>query len=334
MTGWSSPTPADYSVWSEHTVVSAARRHAKEGRAMTQVQDAPTAQGSISQWASEDVGNIVMLEHVNTCVDDQLMATSFYLVGMGFTRDPYMNVGLNNMWVNVGAQQFHLPSRTPQVFSGHTGIVVPDLGALTSRLEMVKDALKDTAFAYAYAAKDDHVSVTTPWGNELRCYAPAPRFGDVCIGIPYVEVLTRRGTADGIARFYRQVMQAPASVQEDGGDAVAQVKIGTYQWLNFRESDQEIRPYDGHHIAVYIANFSGPYEWLKQRDLIKEDVRNHQFRMQEIVDPESGEHLKTFEHEVRGLFHPMYRREMVNRDASQNMAGYARGRDALIPSGV
>ena len=35
--------------------------------------------------------------------------------------------------------------------------------------------------------------------------------------------------------------------------------------------------------------------------------------------------------EVRGLFHPMYRREMVNRNASQNMAGYARGRDALIP---
>ena len=74
--------------------------------------------------------------------------------------------------------------------------------------------------------------------------------------------------------------------------------------------------------------------FLKQRDLIKEDVRNHQFRMQEIVDPESGEHLKTFEHEVRGLFHPMYRREMVNRNASQNMAGYARGHDALIPSGA
>jgi hypothetical protein len=299
---------------------------------MTQTQDAPATTAIRSQWAAEDVGNIVMLEHVNTCVDDQLIATNFYLVGMGFTRDPYMNVGLNNMWVNVGEQQFHLPSRQPQVFSGHTGIVVPSLGELQARLEMVKDALKDTSFGYTAAG--DHVDVTTPWGNLLRCYEPAPRFGDVFIGIPYVEVLTRRGTADGIARFYQQVMQAPASVVEDGGDAVARVSIGTHQWLNFRESDAEIRPYDGHHIAVYIANFSGPFEWLKERDLIKEDVRNHQFRMQEIVDPDTGEHLKTFEHEVRGLFHPMFRREMVNRNASQNMAGYMRGHDALIPSGA
>lgn len=299
---------------------------------MTQIQDAPTTQASSSRWASEDVGNIVMLEHVNTCVPDQLIGTAFYLVGMGFTRDPYMNVGLNNMWVNVGEQQFHLPTRAAQVFSGHTGIVVPNLSTLPAQLDAVKDVLKDTQFSYA--VKDDHVSVITPYGNELRCYAPAPRFGDVCIGIPYVEVLTRRGTADGIVRFYQQVMQAPATLIEDGGDAVAQIRIGTYQWLNFREADGELRPYDGHHIAVYIANFSGPYEWLQARGLIKEDVRNHQFRMQEIVDPDTGEHLKTFEHEVRGLFHPMYRREMVNRDAGQNMAGYARGRDALIPSGV
>lgn len=296
---------------------------------MTQLQESPAIQASTSPWASEDVGNIVMLEHVNTCIDDQAIATNFYLVGMGFTRDPYMNVGLNNMWVNVGEQQFHLPSRAPQVFSGHTGIVVPDLGELTSRLEAVGPALKDTAFAVT--VRDDHVSVITPWGNELRCYAPEARFGDMLIGIPYVEVLTRPGTADGITRFYQQVVGAPASVVRDGETPIAQVRIGTHQWLNFRESDAEIRPYDGHHVAVYIANFSGPYEWLRARNLLKEDVRNHQFRMQEIVDPETGEHLKTFEHEVRGLFHPMYRREMVNRNASQNMAGYARGRDALIP---
>jgi hypothetical protein len=299
---------------------------------MTQVQQALSTGASTSQWASEDVGNIVSLEHVNTCVPDQLIATTFYLVGMGFTRDPYINVGLNNMWVNVGEQQFHLPARTAQRFSGHTGIVVPNLGELTARLETVKGALIDTLFAYA--VQDDHIDVTTPWGNLLRCYAPAPRFGDVFIGIPYVEVLTRRGTADGIVRFYQQVMGAPASLEKDGGDAVARVQIGTYQWLNFRESDGEMLPYDGHHIAVYIANFSGPYEWLKARDLIKEEVRNHQFRMQEIVDPDTGERLKTFEHEVRGLFHPMYRREMVNRNASQSMIGYARGHDALIPSGA
>ena len=115
---------------------------------------------------------------------------------------------------------------------------------------------------------------------------------------------------------------------------MAKVRIGTQQWLSFRETDAEIPEYDNHHIAVYIANFSGPYEWLRERNLIKEDVRNHQFRMQEIVDPDTGEHLKTFEHEVRGLFHPMYRREMVNRNTRQAMAGYSRGHDALIPTGA
>src|SRR3954447_10072919 len=125
-----------------------------EGYAMTQVYDAPAAT-TTSQWASEDVGNIVQLEHVNTCVPDQLTATLFYLVGMGFTRDPYINVGLNNMWINVGEQQFHLPARDAQRFSGHTGIVVPSLGELTARLDAVAGALKDTSFSYS--AKGDHV---------------------------------------------------------------------------------------------------------------------------------------------------------------------------------
>jgi len=297
---------------------------------MTQVQDAPAT--ATSKWASEDVGNIVMLEHVNTCVPDQGPAITFYVVGLGLTRDPYMNVGLNNLWINVGEQQFHMPTRPAQRFSGHTGLVVPDLGCVEASLASVKDALKDTLFSYT--VKEDHISAISPWGNELRLYAPNPRFGDIFIGMPYVEILTGRGTAAGIVKFYQQVMRAPATVIEDCGDAIAHISVGTRQWIDFRESDEDLLPYDGHHLAVYIANFSGPYEWLKARDLIKQDVRNHQFRMQEIVDPDTGEHLRTFEHEVRGMFHPMINRPMVNRNASQSMGGYARGHDALIPSGA
>ncbi len=84
---------------------------------------------------AEDVGNIAMLEHVNTQVDDQSIATLFYLVGMGFTRDPHMMVGLENMWINLGEQQFHLPTNTPQVLRGHVGIVTPNLDTLADRLE-------------------------------------------------------------------------------------------------------------------------------------------------------------------------------------------------------
>ena len=79
------------------------------------------------EYSDEDVGNIVLLEHVNVQVPDQALAIAFYIVGLGFTRDPYMNIGLHNMWANVGEQQFHLPVRPTQVIHGHIGLVVPDL---------------------------------------------------------------------------------------------------------------------------------------------------------------------------------------------------------------
>ena len=47
--------------------------------------------------ASQNVGNVVALEHVNVTIPDQRPATAFYLAGMGFTRDPYLMVGLENM---------------------------------------------------------------------------------------------------------------------------------------------------------------------------------------------------------------------------------------------
>ena len=75
----------------------------------------------------EDVGNIVGLEHVNLRVSNQEPATDFYLAGLGLTRDPYMMPGTNNMWVNVGRSQFHLPKGDPNVLRGHVGLVVPSL---------------------------------------------------------------------------------------------------------------------------------------------------------------------------------------------------------------
>jgi catechol 2,3-dioxygenase-like lactoylglutathione lyase family enzyme len=283
-------------------------------------------------FAAEDVGNVVALEHVNVTQPEQPKAMLFYLVGMGFTRDPYMNVGLNNIWVNLGEQQFHLPTRAPQVIPGHIGIVVPDLDALEQRLAAVKEPLADTHFRYARA--DGHLAATCPWGNQFRCYAPDARFGDIVLGLPYVEFQVRPGTAAGIARFYEQVLRAPSRVEQDAAGTAARVEIGTHQWLSFRETDAALPPYDGHHVAIYVANFSEPYAFLNARGLITEEPRNHQLRFTDIVDPATGEHLHTLEHEVRGLHHAMYRRFMVNRNPQQNQQSYHRGHDALIPFGA
>src|ERR1700757_613265 len=76
--------------------------------------------------AAHDIGNIVNLGHVNVCISDQHIATHYYVSGLGLTRDPFLNTGAGNMWINVGMSQFHLPTGTPEVLRGVTGLVIPD----------------------------------------------------------------------------------------------------------------------------------------------------------------------------------------------------------------
>jgi catechol 2,3-dioxygenase-like lactoylglutathione lyase family enzyme len=274
---------------------------------------------------AQDVGNIVGLEHVNVRIPDQQIATAFYVVGMGFTRDPYLMVGLENMWINVGQQQFHLPTNTAQVLRGVTGIVVPDLDVLVEQLTAVKEKLAGTAFDFS--VDGHHVLVTCPWGNRLRCHAPAPEFGDRTLGVPYVEFPVDPGTAEGIARFYRTVMGAGATVES----GVARICVGPSQSLAFRETPGAKPGYDGHHVAVYVSDFSGPHDRLEKLGLISEESNPYQYRFVTIADPDTGKPLFDIEHEVRCVTHPMYLRPLVNRNPAQRQPTYQRGRDAFVP---
>ncbi|MGH7823905.1 MAG: hypothetical protein ACREQ7_01825 [Candidatus Binatia bacterium] len=283
----------------------------------------------MKDYCEEDVGNILLLEHVNLQVPDQSVATLFYVVGLGLTRDPYLNVGLENMWINMGEQQFHLPTRAPQVIHGRIGLVVPNLETLEQRLALLGERLQNTRFGWMKAA--DHIDVTCPWGNNIRCHpSGSASFGDMALGLAYVEFLVAAGAALSIGRFYERVLGAAFSVTDDPSGLAARVKIGRNQALIFRESGAT-SAYDGHHIAIYIGNFSRPYGLLKERGLVTEDVRNHQFRFQDVIDIEDGRRIFQLEHEVRSLHHPMYGRFFVNRDGHQTQRNYRRGRDALVP---
>lgn len=90
--------------------------------------------------AAEDLGNIVMIEHVNLQVPEQREATLFYVTGLGLTRDPYMNTGIGTMWINVGKSQFHLPPGEPWVLRGAIGLVTPDRDDLPQTNETLLDA--------------------------------------------------------------------------------------------------------------------------------------------------------------------------------------------------
>jgi catechol 2,3-dioxygenase-like lactoylglutathione lyase family enzyme len=277
---------------------------------------------------TQDVGNIVALEHVNVRVPDQQLATLFYVVGLGLTRDPYLMTGLENMWINIGQQQFHLPTGAPQVLRGNVGLVIPDFDELPGRLAMIKRHLGATRFAYT--VEDKYVRVVSPWGNVIRCHPPGPAFGDLTLGMPYIDFPVERGAADGIARFYRDVLGAPAVVARNG-ETAARVTVGPHQELVFRETADELPAYDGHHIQIYVANFSGPHRWLQERRLVTEESNWYQYRFQDIVDPQSGRVLFTIEHEVRSLRSPLYLRALVNRNPAQRQPTYQRGRDAFVP---
>ena len=275
--------------------------------------------------SAEDLGNAIHLEHVNVTIPDQRIASLFYGAGLGLTRDPYLMVMDDNMWMNVGRSQFHLPSGKAQVLRGKTGIVIEGREALLNRLAMVKPKLADTKFAFA--EHNDYVQATCPWGNTIRLHEPeAARFGRINLGIPYVEFDVPVGTAKGIAKFYQQMIEVPAEVV-NGDGTTAKVTVGKNQHLLFRETDKPLPYYDEHHVQIYVVNFSGPHKRLGERGLVNREDNQFQYRFRDITDLDTGKHLFTIEHEVRCLTHPMFMRPLVNRNPDQTARNYSNGYD-------
>jgi hypothetical protein len=233
--------------------------------------------------AAQDIGNIVNLGHVNVRISDQHIATHYYVSGLGLTRDPFLNTGAGNMWINVGMSQFHLPTGTPEVLRGVTGLHTPD----------------------------------------------RERFGRIQLGMPYVRFDVRPGTAARIARFYREVLHAPADVVKNGAGPEVRVQVGEKQYFYFRETDAPERPYDGHHVQIYIADFSGPHRRLIELGLVTEESDDYQYRFNDVVDLDSRDVLFTVEHETRSQTNPMYGRPLVNRNPAQSNMDYKPGHDSL-----
>jgi len=275
--------------------------------------------------AAEDLGNIVELGHVNVLVPDQSKATAFYLMGLGLTRDPYLMAGLENMWVNVGRGQFHLPTRGTQVVRGTTGLVLPDLEALLKRLEYAKKFLEGTQYSYRIAG--DVVETTCPWGNRIRCHAPTPeKFGPMRVGMPYVEFDVPVGTdLAAIAKFYTEILGGIAGVSTDERGAYAWASTSAESRVLYRESSVKHGEYDGHHIQITLADFSGPHKKLLERGLITEESDQHQYRFLDIVDVDTNKHIFTIEHETRSMRHPMFNRVFVNRNPDMTNRNFVPG---------
>ena len=280
--------------------------------------------------STEDVGNIVEFGHVNIRVPDQQLALIFYVMGLGLTRDPYLVTGVDNAWINVGTCQFHLPVGPAQVLRGAVGLVMQDLDGLEQRLASVVRRLRGTQFAFVRTS-GVRIDVCCPWGNRIEVHAPdARRFDAMVLGMPYVRIDVAPGVAAGIAAFYREVMQAPATLGQRDGMAHVRVPIGYGEALEFVETGSALAAYDGHHVQIAVADFSGVHRRLVARGLVTEESNRSQYRFQDIVDPGTGRVLATLEHEVRSMRHPMYARQLVNRDPSITNQRFAPGHEEAL----
>jgi catechol 2,3-dioxygenase-like lactoylglutathione lyase family enzyme len=258
---------------------------------------------------TQDVGNIVLFEHLNLKVPDFDIAIRFYVEGLCMTRDPFYMVGPVNMWLNSGDQQLHFQKGETQRFRGEVVLVVPELQYVADSLKKVEPYLSDSRFSWA---EESHCIVAScPWGNRFRVYEHWDGF-EKPRGIPQLQADVPRNAGPAIARFYASVFNARIDVAAENA-AEVMVTVGPGQSLCFKETDKEVAEFDGHHICVYLANLSPSYDWLLKRNLVTSEDNVFQYRFQKIVDPESDQTLYEIEHEVRSLHHPMFMRALVNR---------------------
>ena len=115
-------------------------------------------------------------------------------------------------------------------------------------------------------SRSEWVAVRCLWGNLLHCYSPAPeRFAGVGLGLVQFDCSVPLGSPDGSARFYREVFATQAVSERNGQAAsVTRAKVSVGQALVFTESRAELPAYDGHHLQIYLADFSGPHRRLKR----------------------------------------------------------------------
>jgi hypothetical protein len=261
------------------------------------------------------VGGILHLEHVNFTVPGQDLITVFFINGLGLTRDPYKRTDETNFGVNVGQQQFHLPSGGATApFPGLVHFVSPDRDMIVARLRRLEQAGKFEGTPFQLEEAPDALNIVSPYGPRLRVVAPGDIYPKL-LGIHRVDLPIPAGAAEGCAAFYREIHGAPATVETVDGRTAAVVTMGPYQKVVFYEDRPEGFEFDYRtfHIAFYITNFNRTGERLEAAGAVKGKVGAKMFFSTRIFDPGNGETLFLLENEVRSISHPDFMRQLVNR---------------------
>jgi hypothetical protein len=179
------------------------------------------------------------------------------------------------MWVNYGAQQFHLPfSANPQIIDGVVGLVFPCLKTLEKNLQKIEQRLSGTNFQFKpinyepigakltlldkifdkYSKNSPKcIEVTCPWGNRFRVHehdASEEPILKAKIGISYIQIYCPLNSSGKIAHFYQKRYQTPSRWCQSMFSVVC---VGMNQYLYFEEKEPlELQPYSGWHLCIYI----------------------------------------------------------------------------------
>ena len=264
---------------------------------------------------SPEIGRMLHMDHVNFETPDHEMATIFYMNGLGFTRDPYRRADEQNLGVNVGRQQFHLPKRgenTPP-FYGIIGLVIPDIVGIKQRCEVLNDLGKFEGTPYGWLEEGNSVLMTSPFGYRLRLHSYGTLEFTKPMGIAYVEVPAPLGKAARIGKFYEKIVGAPVQISAVGGTEAAIISAGPHQEIKFIE--RELDDYDTYtmHISYHVTHYNQLRQTLKEHGSLIGLGEGEAFFFDKIFDPDTGELLMTVQNEVRSLYHPDFMRPLINR---------------------
>ena len=244
--------------------------------------------------------------------------------GLGFTRDPYLMTGIDNMWVTSASRNSTCQRVSRRWCAAASVSSFPICKALVARLRNVAGLLAGTRFSFT--EQGDHVDTMCPWGNRIRCHAPDARSGRRTLGMPYVQFDAPGGKR---GRHCRVLSRDPRRASGGEGIRTAVVAAGARQSIRFRQTGDPLLPYDGHHMQIYLADFSGPYQRLLARDLVTLETDQHEYRFIDIVDLHDATVKFKVEHEIRSMRHPLFGRPLVNRNPAQTNRAYVRGQDAF-----
>jgi hypothetical protein len=230
-----------------------------------------------------------------------------------------------------------IAQRTP----GHVGLKFDSLDSLKNRLaEHVDNKLALQSYEVDLRSQREFVKLVDAYDNVFYCrvgdstinadkqqpmIAPVEksqwgedaerdgRHESDCRGIDHVEIHCPIGTAEKIALFYESVLDATTICIDLGdGTKIAIIAFGNVDdmgkadqsWL-FRESEEKVPEYDGHHLAKYVGESAADFEqayknaeiagvvWVNPRfsfdkaDTL-EGAREWQlFRFKDIIDMET-----------------------------------------------